>query len=121
MTQKNIFVYKLFLSLNFSNFTYFLYKNSNPWKNLPPSFPETPFKNWDPVKPQLFENLVGGLTPQQKGGSCTQRNNKEIHKMAVGFDIFDSKKLPVSPVELRQLKCRDKPVEGIALVYWKNH
>ena len=37
--------------------------------------------------------------------------------MAVGFDIFDSKKLSVSPVELRQLKCKDKPVEGIALVY----
>ena len=39
----------------------------SPWKKSPPSFPATPSKIWGPVKPPLFENLVGGSTPQQKG------------------------------------------------------
>ena len=73
MTEKNIFAYKLFLSLNISDFNLFLCENCNPfpWKKSPtPSFPATPSKSWGPVKPPLFENLVWGSTPLQKGRGC---------------------------------------------------
>ena len=47
MTEKNVFVYKLFLSLIFHILVYFLfyfYKcNLPPWKKLPLSLWETPF------------------------------------------------------------------------------
>ena len=33
-----------------------------PWKRSLPSFPATPCKNWSPVKPPLFRNLIGGST-----------------------------------------------------------
>ena len=82
-----VFAYKLFLSLNISNFNLFF-----SWKLQPPTPPpppekshhplsqQPPSKSWRPVKPPLFENLVGGLTPtptppplQQKGGVHTMR------------------------------------------------
>ena len=52
MTEKNISVYKLF-------FFFFI-----------PSFPATPSQNLSPVKPLLFESLVGGSTPttRKEGG-----------------------------------------------------
>ena len=75
MTEKNIFVYKLFfLSLNIPDLS-FLWKNCNPpEKNHPsfPAFPATPSKYCDPVKPLLFENLIGGPPPGEKG---------EVHTM----------------------------------------
>ena len=76
MTDKNIFVYKPFLSLNISDFSfsvYFLYKNCTPpsWKHpylsLQPPSETLKSKNWDPVKPLLFENVVEGSTPHEKG------------------------------------------------------
>ena len=47
MTEKNIFAYKLFLSLNISDFNLFLGENCDPpppliLKNVTPSFPATP-------------------------------------------------------------------------------
>ena len=51
MTEKDIFVYKLFLSLIISDTNLFFM-----WK-LHPSFPSTPFwrlRSWDPVKQPLF-------------------------------------------------------------------
>ena len=46
MTEKNIFVYKLFLSLS-------------PWR----------LSHWSPLKPPpFFENLVGGSTPPSRKG-----------------------------------------------------
>ena len=66
MTEKKIFVYKLFLSLNISDFSLFLGKNCNPpGKKVTPSFSATPSKNWDPVNPPppFLENLVRGSTP----------------------------------------------------------
>ena len=42
MTEKNIFVYKLFLSLNISNFSYVLCKNCNPPEKDHPLFPSNP-------------------------------------------------------------------------------
>ena len=46
-------------------------KIATPCKKLPPAFPATPSKGWGPVKPPLFENLVGGSTPCRKGGVPT--------------------------------------------------
>ena len=63
MTEKNIFVYKLFLSVNISDFTFFV-KIETPLKKVTPSFLATPSQSWGPFKPPppIFENLVQGLT-----------------------------------------------------------
>ena len=44
MTEKGIFAYQLFLSLNISDFNYFFCKNCNlpPTEKVTPSFPATP-------------------------------------------------------------------------------
>ena len=71
MTERNIFVYEHFLSLNISDFRlFFLLKPEPPWKRSQPSFPAAPSKNWDHVIPrQLFENLIGDSTPTERGGA----------------------------------------------------
>ena len=80
MTEKNIFVYKLFLSLNISDFSFFYVKLQSPWKNLPPLFSQQlPSQSWGPAKPfppppPPFENFVGGSTLQQKGVCAHYRN-----------------------------------------------
>ena len=38
MAEKNIFVYKLFLSLNISDFIFFVKIATSPWKSHPPLF-----------------------------------------------------------------------------------
>ena len=64
MIEKNIFAYKLFLSLNISDFNLFLmWKLQPPEKSHPPLSQQNPSKSWSPVKLPLFENLVGGSTP----------------------------------------------------------
>ena len=73
MTGKNIFAYKLSLSLNISEFTFHVEIETTPWKKSPLSFPATPSKSWDPVKSLLFENLVGGSTPPAEKGVHTMR------------------------------------------------
>ena len=40
-----------------------MWKLQPPWKKSPPLSQQPPFKSWGPVKPPLFENLVGGSTP----------------------------------------------------------
>ena len=63
MTEKNIFAYKLFLSLNISDFNLFLYENCNPpWNKALPLFQQPPSKSWGSVKPPIFENF--GLEAQ---------------------------------------------------------
>ena len=42
MTEKNIFAYKLFLSLNFSDFNLFMWQLQIPVKKVTPSFLVTP-------------------------------------------------------------------------------
>ena len=50
MTNKDIFVYKLFLPLNISDFTLFFMEKLQPsLKMLPPLSQETPSKNRDLV------------------------------------------------------------------------
>ena len=69
MTEKNIFAYKLFLSLNISDFHLFLCENCNsPLKKVTPSFSATPLYKLRSCQALLFENLVEGQTPLQKGG-----------------------------------------------------
>ena len=70
MTDKNIFPYKLFSLLNISGFNLFFCENCNaPWKKSPPFPRNSPTKVEVLSSPLLlFENLVGGSTPQQKGG-----------------------------------------------------
>ena len=69
MTDKSIFVYKLFLSLNISDFSsLFLCKNWNPLKKSPCSFPAAPTKRSQGCH---FENLVVGSTPSRNGVECT--------------------------------------------------
>ena len=69
ITEKNIFAYKLFLSLNISDFNSFLCENCTPPEKSHPPPSNLPSKSWGPVKPPpLFKNLVGGSTPLQNGG-----------------------------------------------------
>ena len=56
MTEKNIFVYKLFLLLNISDFSFFFVKIATKlWKKLPPLFQQPPFQSWSPVKPPFLK------------------------------------------------------------------
>ena len=68
MTEKNIFVYKLFLSLNISDFSLFSFcKNCNtPLRKVTSSFPANPSQSWGPAKPPLPENFVGDSTLLQQ-------------------------------------------------------
>ena len=71
--EKNIFVYKLFLSLNISDFSYVFHKNTTlPEKGHPPVSQQHSSKNWGPVYSPLFENLVWGST---EGGCKLWLNN----------------------------------------------
>ena len=66
VTEKNVFAYKLFLSLNISDFNlFFMWKSQPPpLKNVTSLFPSnTPLKNEVLSIHPLFENLVGGSIP----------------------------------------------------------
>ena len=61
MTEKNF--YKLFLSLDKSDFSFFLCKNCNPPEKGHPLFPNNPPLKLEVLSTNpLFENLVVGLT-----------------------------------------------------------
>ena len=65
MTEKNIFVHKLFLLLNISDFTlFFMQKLQLPPKKSHPLFFSNPTLKIEILSiPTLFQNLVRGLTP----------------------------------------------------------
>ena len=70
MAEKNIFAYKLFLSLNISDFNLFFYvKIATPLKKRKKSPPFPPFSQSCQAPPTLFENLVGGSTPPCRNGA----------------------------------------------------
>ena len=76
MTEKNIFVYILFLPLNISDFSLFSFrKNCNPLlKKVTPSFPATPLSKLVLSSPSLLKIWWEFQPPQQKGregGGCT--------------------------------------------------
>ena len=63
MTEKNIFAYQLFLSLNISDFNLYICENCNRLLiKVNPSFAATPSKSCGPVKHSIYENMVGGST-----------------------------------------------------------
>ena len=74
MTKKIIFIYKLLLSLNVSDFSFFYVITATPpWKKSPPFSQQPPSKNWDPVKPPILQIWLEAHTPpppQQKGGGA---------------------------------------------------
>ena len=73
MTDKNFFAYKLFLSLNISDFNLFLCENCNPpEKSNPPLSQQTPSKSWGPVKPAPFWKFGGSTPPPpaERGEGC---------------------------------------------------
>ena len=64
MTEKNIFVYKPFLSLNILDFSLFFM-----WKLHPiPLKKVTPSKNWDPIKSSPFGKFGRRLKPPSRKG-----------------------------------------------------
>ena len=84
-TEQNILLYKLFLSLNIPDFSlFFVEKLQPPWK-VTPLFPATPSKNWVPVKPHPFQNLMCSSTTP-----CQQK--QEVHTL---FSINRGLKYPL--------------------------
>ena len=75
MTKKNIFTYKLFFSLNISDFNYVaiaLPPSSPPEKSRPPLFQQPPLKVEVLSSPSpFFKNLVGCSTPPAERGEYT--------------------------------------------------
>ena len=60
----NFFCRNIFQILDFFFFFFFLCKIATPSeKSYPPLFQQPPSQSLGPVKPSLFENLVGGSTP----------------------------------------------------------
>ena len=67
MTEKNIFAYKLILSLNISDFNLFLSENCNPRPPVTHLFPSSPPLKIEVLPSPRFEDLVGGSIPCRKG------------------------------------------------------
>ena len=69
MTEKNTFVYKLFMLLNISDLSLFFGdKNCNSPEKVTPSFPATSLSKLRSCQAPLFENLVGGSPPPAEMG-----------------------------------------------------
>ena len=71
MIEKNVFVYKLFLSLNISDLFIFFCKIATRWKELPPLFQQPPSQSWGPVQPPFLKIWWEVQSPQQKGSVHT--------------------------------------------------
>ena len=81
MTEKKIFAYKLFLSLNSSDFNIFVCENCNPPpENSHHSLSQQPsLKVYVLSSPSHFENLVGGSTPAYPPPSLVERGGGGAH------------------------------------------
>ena len=79
-TEQRILVYKLFLSLNISDFSLsFVKKLQPPWKKSPPLSQQPPSKNWGPVKPPPFWKSGRRFNPPPPfllGALCKCTENK---------------------------------------------
>ena len=72
MTEKNIFAFKRFLSLNISDFIFYGKIETPPEKSHPPLSQQPPTKSLGPVKPPFLKIwLEVHPPPKQKGGRCT--------------------------------------------------
>ena len=70
LTEKNIFVYKLFCHWIFQILVYLLCKNCNTSEKVYPFFSVTPSINWDPFKLLYLKRL----NPTAESGGCTLCN-----------------------------------------------
>ena len=72
ITEKNIFAYKLFLSLNISDFNSFLCENCTPPEKSHPPPSNLPSKSCGPVKPPppFLKIWLEAQPPCKKGGGC---------------------------------------------------
>ena len=79
MTEKNIFAYKLFLSLNISHFNLFFIRHLQlPLKKFTPFFPATPSKSWGSVEPPTFWKFGWRFNPPAERGE-----GRGVHTMLV--------------------------------------
>ena len=67
MTEKNIVDYKLFLSLNISDFRVFFYENCNLLKKITTFFPNNPPLKIEVLSNPLFWKFGRRFNPHQKG------------------------------------------------------
>ena len=103
ITKKNVFAHKLFLSLNISDFNLLCHNCiPSPWKKSSSSFPATPSKSWDPVKPPFFYIWLEAQPPpspcRKGGGSGTQP-----HYEAPGNLLIREVRVTCSKLDLDQL------------------
>ena len=71
MTEKNIFVYKLFLTLNISDFILFFCRIATlPGKCYSPFFQQSPSQSWSPLKPPPFWKFRGRFKPPSRRSGC---------------------------------------------------
>ena len=119
MTEKNIFAYKLLLSLNMSDSDlFFMWKLQPPppWKKSPHLSQQPPSESWGLVKPPpLFANLVGDSTPSAErgkgGGGVTKRlqmTDRNLFFVSVGFITQFSQYLSHGPCVWRVANERKK-------------
>ena len=121
MTEKNTFVYKLFLSLNISDFSVFfcffvLVKIATlqpPFlKKVTPSFPATPSQSWGPVKPFPFLKIWLEVqpTPNRKGECTLSLDLQNLHNPPQGFPYWgDGRSPPTS-----QKNCSSSPTRKVS-------
>ena len=87
ITEKNIFVYKLFLSLNISDFSSFFCKNYNPSPPLPPPLKKLPLLfQQPPLKVEVqssppFWRFGRRFTPSGERGGCTMSPRESKHQL----------------------------------------
>ena len=75
MTEKNIFAYKLFLTLNISDFDLFLCENCNPLKKSHPLFPSNPLLKVEVLSSlpflKIWLEVQTPHPPAERGRGCT--------------------------------------------------
>ena len=86
--EQNIFVNKLFLLLNISDFSLISIKKTAPFEKSHPSlFQQAPSENWDPVKPLPVLKMwleAQPPHPQQKAGDAKRLARKMDHQKTWG-------------------------------------
>ena len=80
--EQNIFVNKLFLLLNISDFSLISIKKLHPLKKVTPLFSsKPPLENWDPVKPlpvlKMWLEAHPPLPPPAESGGCQKTGPKD--------------------------------------------
>ena len=81
MTEKNIFAYKPFFSLNISDSIFYV-KIATPPEKSHPLFPSNPTLKVKVLSSPFFENLVGGSPPPSRpNAERGEGGGGEVHTM----------------------------------------